>query len=160
LLILKNKNHFNNFFIESVNPITTLSSFLLHSGSFSRYRCMLGFVFKQLNFFIFSKKFFILQKYENIRWLLHNFYEKNKTCITLFDSIIELIKPPFVVKSIVLPKKIKKKTKQKYAIKLVYKNEQKRIRSSYKQIQYHTTNNKDSTLNVRLYKTLLYTLLE
>ena len=121
---------------------------------------MLGFVFKQLNFFIFSKKFFILQKYENIRWLLHNFYEKNKTCITLFDSIIELIKPPFVVKSIVLPKKIKKKTKQKYAIKLVYKNEQKRIRSSYKQIQYHTTNNKDSTLNVRLYKTLLYTLLE
>ena len=78
----------------------------------------------------------------------------------MFDSVIELIKPPFVVKSIAVPKKIKKKTKQRFTIKLVYKNEQKRIRNSYKQLQYHVDNATDSTLKVRLYKTLLHTLLD
>lgn len=71
-----------------------------------------------------------------------------------------LIKPPFIIKSILVPKKLKKKTKQKYLVKIVYRDENKRIKNSFKQIQYFSKKFDNNRFDVRLYKSLLFTFLE
>jgi hypothetical protein len=73
---------------------------------------------------------------------------------------MNLIKPPFVVKSVTLPKKLKKKTKRKYLIKIVYKNENKRLKSAYKQLYYYSNKFNDSNINVRLYKAFMFSFLD
>jgi hypothetical protein len=71
-----------------------------------------------------------------------------------------LIKPPFVIKSVAIPKKLRKKTKQKYVIKIVYKNENKRLKSSFKQLYYYSNQFPDNRFDVRLYKSLLFSFLD
>jgi len=85
---------------------------------------------------------------------------KKLSYIFIFDVITNLIKPPFVVKSLAIPKKLKKKTKQKYLIKIVYKNENKRLKSSYKQLYYYSNKFPDCSFKIRLYKSLVYSFLD
>ena len=83
---------------------------------------MLGNLFKNLNNFLFFNKTSVLDNYQQIKSILNNIIEKKQNSLIVFDLITNLIKPPFVVKSVLIPKKLRKKTKQKYLVKIVYKN--------------------------------------
>jgi hypothetical protein len=91
---------------------------------------------------------------------LDDIIDKKLNYVYLFDIVSNLIKPPFIVKSVVIPKKLRKKTKQKYLIKIVYKNENKRLKNSYKQLYYYSNKFTDSKFNVRLYKSLVFSFLD
>ena len=65
-----------------------------------------------------------------------------------------------MVTSLIIPKKLRKKIKKKYLIKIVYKDESKRIRNSYKQLYYYSKKFTDNSFNVRLYKSLIFSFLE
>ncbi len=85
---------------------------------------------------------------------------KKLNYLYVFSIVSNLIKPPFVIKSMLVPKKLRKKTKQKYLIKIVYKNENKRLKSSYKQLNYYSNKFTDGKYSVRLYKSLTYSFLD
>lgn len=91
---------------------------------------------------------------------MDDFLDKGLSCVYIFDIIANLVKPPFVIKSVNIPKKLRKKTKQKYLIKIVYKNENKRLKSSYKQLYYYNNKFNDNGFKLRLYKSLLFTFLD
>jgi hypothetical protein len=59
-----------------------------------------------------------------------------------------------------IPKKLKRKTKQKYLIKIVYRSENKRLKSSFKQLYYYSSKFTDSKFKVRLYKSMMYSFLD
>ena len=86
--------------------------------------------------------------------------DKKLSYLYAFDIVTNLIKPPFVIKSMLIPKKLRKKTKQKYLIKIVYKNENKRLKSSYKQLHYYSNKFTDSKFKIRLYKSLTLSFLD
>jgi len=134
--------------------------FFVKDGSLLKYKEVFGCVFNNLNFFLNFKRGFIFQNFKDTYFLLESFFKKKNNYICLFDVIINLIKTPFVVKSITLPKKIRSKTKQRYVLKIMYKNEFKRLRNSYKQLQCSTDSLFESKFSTRLFKVLLYTTLE
>lgn len=85
---------------------------------------------------------------------------KKYNYLDVFDMTINLVKPPFVIKSEMVSKKLRKKTRQKYLVKIVYKNENKRLGSAFKQLYYYSNKFNDSSFNVRLYKSLTLSFLE
>lgn len=86
--------------------------------------------------------------------------DKKLNYLYVFDIVTNLIKPPFVIKSMLVPKKLRKKTKQKFLIKIVYKNENKRLKNSYKQLNYYSNKFADSKFSARLYKSLTFSFLD
>ena len=86
--------------------------------------------------------------------------ENKLNFLYIFNIVLNLIKPPFVVKSVLIPKKLRKKTKQKYLIKIVYKNDNKRLKSSYKQLYYYSNKFTDSNYKIRLYKSFMFSFLD
>lgn len=86
--------------------------------------------------------------------------DKKLNYLYVFDIVTNLIKPPFVIKSMLVPKKLRKKTKQKFLIKIVYKNENKRLKNSYKQLNYYSNKFIDSKFSTRLYKSLTFSFLD
>ena len=144
----------------TVNNIDVFSRFFLKNGFLLKYKNIFSAVLKNLNFFLYQKNDFFLKTYPSVGWILTNFLEKNLNYTHIFNMTANLIKPPFIVKSILVPKKLKKKTKQKYLIKIVYRDENKRIKNSFKQIQYFSKKFDNNRFSVRLYKSLLFTFLE
>ncbi len=86
--------------------------------------------------------------------------DKKLNYLYVFTIVSNLIKPPFVIKSMLIPKKLRKKTKQKYLIKIVYKSENKRLKNSYKQLNYYSNKFTDGKFSTRLYKSLTYSFLD
>ena len=140
--------------------IKVFSCFFLRNGLLLKYKNKLSFILQNLNYFLNNKKTFISENYTSIGWVLDDVFEKNLNFVKIFNMTTNLIKPPFVVKSLLVPKKIKKKMKQKYLVKIVYTNETKRINNSYKQIKYYSNKFANNRFNVRLYKAILMTFLE
>jgi hypothetical protein len=140
--------------------IFDFSKFFLKNGSLLKSRILLSNVLSNFNNFIYFNNFYILNKHPNSSWIVNNILEKKHNFSQVFGLITNLVKPPFVVKSILVPKKLRKKTKKKYLIKIVYKNESKRIKSAYKQLYYYSNKFNDSKFNVRLYKSLMFSFLD
>ena len=78
----------------------------------------------------------------------------------MFLILVNLLKSPFIVKSIAVAKKLKKRTKKKYTVKIVYSNETKRTRNTYKQLVYYSNEFFDRKITTRLYKSLIFSFLE
>ena len=116
--------------------------------------CTLGTVLKNFNFFLYNNSSFLQKNYPSVDWIVQDILEKKLNYLHVFDLTTNLVKPPFVIKSILIPKKVKKKTKQKYLIKIVYKTEVKRLRGSYKQLHYYSNKFNDGKFSIRLYKSL------
>ena len=136
------------------------SNFFLKNGCSLKSRLLLGILFKNLNNFFYSNKRNISENFQQTKSLLNDIVDKKKNSLLVFNMITNLIKPPFVVKSILIPKKLRKKTKQKYLIKIVYKNESKRIKSSYKQLYYYSNRFTDGVFKIRLYKAVAISFLD
>ena len=70
-----------------------------------------------------------------------------------------MLEPPFFVKIVTASKRVKKKTKKKFLIKIIYLKSDKRLNSSIKQLQHYTETFDDSKFKIRLYKSFLLTFL-
>ena len=77
--------------------------------------------------------------------------------IFILNTIIDLIKPPFVVQTAIVPKKLKRKIGLKYLIKIVYKNEISRKAVAIKQIINNSNSFTDVRIQTRLYKSIIST---
>lgn len=131
------------------------SNFFFKNGCLHKSRNQLSFIFKNLNYFFYFNNLSTNNQFNNIKWLLDIFIDKNLNSFSVFNFLIDLIKPPFVIKSISIPKKLRKKLKRKFLISIVYKNESKRTKSSLKQLYYYSNQFTDSNFKVRLYKSIL-----
>lgn len=143
------KNNFNKF-----------SDFFLQNGFSIKNKIMLGDILKNFNFLFYSDVDFFKNNYKSVSWIIEDIIEKKLNYIDMFNITVDLIKPPFIIKSVLVPKKLRKKTKQKYLVKIVYKNEEKRLKNSYKQLYYYSNKFSDSKFKVRLYKSLLHSFLD
>jgi hypothetical protein len=142
------------------NNFYYFSKFILTNGSLTKTRLLLSFVLLNFNNFIYTKNNFIFENYTSIKWIVDDILEKKHNSLYVFDLVMNLIKPPFVIKSVIVPKKLRKKTKKKYLIKIVYKNENKRLKNAYKQLYYYSNRFTDSKVNIRLYKAFMFSFLE
>ncbi len=140
--------------------LAKFSRFLTKDGFFIKSKLVLSNVYKNINFFLYNNSTFIKNNYPNLNWILDDTLDKKLNYVHLFSVVADLIKPPFVIKSVVIPKKLRKKTKQKYLIKIVYKNENKRLKSSYKQLYYYSNKFTDNKFSIRLYKSLIFSFLD
>ncbi len=102
----------------------------------------------------------MIENYPHVKWIVDDLIQKKTNFSYVFNITSNLIKPPFVVKSVLIPKKLRKKTKQKYLIKIVYKNENKRLKNAYKQLYYYSNKFNDSNFDVRLYKSIVFSFLD
>lgn len=164
IFFTKNQNgkYFNTNLIKETNP-TNLSKFIVFltkKGLHTKEKKTFKSIFKNFNFFFNSNVSYLYANYPNVKWILEDMFENKHNVIYLFNIILNLIKPPFVVKSTLIPKKLRKKTKQKYLIKIVYKNDNKRLNSSYKQLYYYSNKFTDSSYKIRLYKSLMFSFLD
>ena len=71
-----------------------------------------------------------------------------------------MLEPPFYVKVIKASKRVKKKTKKEFVIKIVYLKSDKRLNSSIRQLKHYTGTFNDSKFKIRLYKSFLLTFLD
>jgi hypothetical protein len=101
-----------------------------------------------------------ISNYADTGWLLDDAMTKRLSGVFIFESTLSLIKPPFVVKSILVPKKLRKKSKKKYLVKIVYKNNNKRVKSALRQLCHYSNKFSDGNFNVRLYKSVLFSFLD
>ena len=164
IFFTKNQNgkYFNTNLIKETNP-TNLSKFIVFltkKGLHTKEKKTFKSIFKNFNFFFNSNVSYLYANYPNVKWILEDMFENKHNVIYLFNIILNLIKPPFVVKSTLIPKKLRKQTKQKYLIKIVYKNDNKRLNSSYKQLYYYSNKFTDSSYKIRLYKSLMFSFLD
>ncbi len=144
----------------SKTSLVHFTKFLIKDGFYTKGRFTLTDVLKNINYFIYNNISYISTTYPTIKWIVDDLLDKRLSSIYMFEIITNLIKPPFVVKSVAIPKKLRKKTKQKYLIKIVYKSENKRLKSSYKQLYHYNNKFNDNSFKLRLYKSLLFTFLD
>lgn len=162
-----NNSNNNNQLFFNYNYIHTykvqkskFSKSFLKTGNLLKNKLLFSNLIKNFNYFILYKNSFIVNHYPNLNWVIQNFLEKKLNFNYIFNITINLIKPPFLVKSINIPKKLKKKTKTKYLVKIVYKNENKRLKNSYKQLYYYSNRFLDGQFTLRLYKALMFSFLD
>lgn len=136
------------------------SKFFLKNGLLIKGRSMLSNIFLNINYLLYNSDILNNSSFNQTKWLLSDILDKKLNALHVYKSIVDLIKPPFVVKSELVPKKLRKKSKVKYIVKIVFKNEEKRIKSSYKQLYHHSNKFFDNKLNVRLFKSVVSTLSE
>jgi len=134
--------------------------FFSKDGLLVRERNLFCGIVRNLNYFFYQNCSFIYENYPNIKWILEDMVVNRLNYSHIFSIVTNLIKPPFVIKSVLIPKKLRKKIKQKYLVKIVYKNDTKRLKSSYKQLYYYSNKFTDSKFQVRLYKSLMFSFLD
>ena len=135
-------------------------NFFKQNGLDVKSRVYLSSIIKNFNFFLYNNSDFIITHYPNVRWILEDILDKKLNYTHVFNLTVNLIKPPFVVKSVLIPKKLRKKVKQKYLVKIVYKNESKRLKSTFKQLYYYSNKFTDNKFQIRLYKAISFSFLE
>lgn len=132
----------------------------MKGGLKRKYKKFLGFAAFNFNCFIVNNYDFINSNFNQIGWMLQEMFFKKQFFGLIFNFLLKLIESPLFVKSKTLPKSLKKKTKQKYLLKIAYLDRNKRLRNSCRQLHNYSQMFDDSRLKVRLYKSLLYTFLD
>lgn len=148
------------FFVDTYSTIQEFNKFLIQNGHLLKSKYILSKVFKQFNYFFYYNLSFIFSNYPSQKWIIEDMIDKKLNYLYVFNIVSNLIKPPFVIKSMLIPKKLRKKTKQKFLIKIVYKNENKRLKNSYKQLSYYSNKFPDGKFSIRLYKSLTFSFLD
>jgi hypothetical protein len=143
-----------------LNTIDKFNGMIMKNGFSTKYKNILLLVFLKINFFIYSNINYLYSNYSGISWVFENIFEKKLNYQLVFDNLVNLLKPPFVVKSLLVSKKLKKKLKIKYTIKIVYKKDGKRVKNALKQLYYNSNNFNENRFSIRLYKSLLFSFLD
>ncbi len=157
---IKLKLENNSIVINGYTTPDIFKNFLKQNGLGVKSSVYLSSIIKNFNFFLYSNSDYINNTFPGVRWIVDDVLDKKLNYTHVFDLVVNLIKPPFVVKSVLIPKKLRKKVKQKYLIKIVYKNESKRLKSTFKQLYYYSNKFPDNKFQVRLYKAISFSFLE
>lgn len=144
----------------STTQVKLFSNFFSPSGLLLKNRLLVSKVISNINYTLYYNNSFLVDNYPHIKWIIDDLIQKKTNFSYIFNITSNLIKPPFVVKSVLIPKKLRKKTKQKYLVKIVYKNENKRLKNAYKQLYYYSNKFNDSSFDVRLYKSIVFSFLD
>lgn len=142
------------------NQIKLFSKFLLKGGCFLKTQIMVSTLIKSFDLFFLNNLDYIYKEYPNLIGIFEEIVYKKRNYLSVFDMTVSLVKPPFVIKSEMVSKKLRKKTRQKYLVKIVYKNENKRLGSAFQQLYYYSNKFNDSSFSVRLYKALALSFFE
>ena len=168
------KNYKNKFFkkfintygknfknsINTYNNIKYFTKFIVRSGALIKEKKSIIIILKNFNFFLYYNHKYIYNNYPVVKSVVVDLIVKNLNYVDLFNKIIDLIKPPFIVTSLAVPKKLRRKIKKRYLTKIVYKNESKRIKNSYKQLYHYSKKFTDANFKVRLYKSFMFSFLD
>lgn len=149
-----------DFYFCNDHSISDFSNFFLKNGLLLKSKIIFSSVLLNFNNFFFKNNNYIFENYPNSKWILSDIAEKRYNFSYIFSLVTNLVKPPFVIKSVLIPKKLRKKTKKKYLIKIVYKNENKRLKCAYKQLYYYSNKFDDGNFDVRLYKAFMFSFLD
>ena len=147
-------------FLSNADILENFNGVLCKCGLSSKSGYFIINAFRQINFFFYKNKNYLYSNHTNSSWVFDNFFEKKINYQYLFNDLVDLLKPPFIIKSLLISKKLKKKLKIKYIVKIVYKKDDRRLKSSLKQIYYNNNSYQDVKFTIRLYKTLLFSLLD
>lgn len=161
--MFKKKNlESKNLFLRNYQQtqITLFSNFFSPKGLLLKNRLLVSKIISNINYTLYYNNLFLSENYSHTKWIVDDIIQKKTNFSYLFSITSNLIKPPFVVKSVLIPKKLRKKTKQKYLVKIVYKNENKRLKNAYKQLYYYSNKFNDSNFDARLYKSILFSFLD
>jgi hypothetical protein len=149
-----------NYSNSTDNNVKYFTKFIIKGGSLIKEKKSITTIMKNFNFFLYYNYDYIYSNYPILESVVVNLVLKKLNFIDLFNKIITLIKPPFIVTSLAVPKKLRRKIKKKYLIKIIYKNENKRIKNSYKQLYHYSKKFIDSNFKVRLYKSFMFSFLD
>jgi len=156
----KNKKVVDCYYIRDLSYVVDFSGFIFKKGLSLRYKTFIYKIFSKINTFLYFNRDFVYFNYPQIHWILDEIFEKKLNSQCIFKDLVNLLKPPFVVKTVLVSKKLKKKLKKKYSIRIVYKNDEKRIKNSIKQIHYFSNQFEDHSFDVRLYKAIIFSFLD
>ena len=102
------------------NQIKLFSKFLLKGGCFLKTQIMVSTLIKSFDLFFLNNLDYIYKEYPNLIGIFEEIVYKKRNYLSVFDMTVSLVKPPFVIKSEMVSKKLRKKTRQKYLVKIVY----------------------------------------
>ena len=91
----------------------------------------------------------------NVILLDHNI----KKFYDLLYNALNIVKPPFIIQTTSVPKKLKRKIGLKYLVKIVYTTETSRVKTATKQIINNSSLFADPTVGERIYKSFVEVLL-
>jgi len=134
-------------------------NFFLKKGLKNKYKKFLSFVVYNFNYFVINNLHYISNNYQNINSLLGEMVFQKSFYSVVIEPMLYMLEPPFFVKIVTASKRVKKKTKKKFLIKIIYLKSDKRLNSSIKQLQHYTETFDDSKFKIRLYKSFLLTFL-
>lgn len=142
------------------SSVQLFSQHIAINGGLLKNKILLSRLFKNFNYLVYNNSSWLYSQYPTLSNLIENILFKKYNYLYSFDHILNLVKPPFIVKSVNVPKKIRKKTRVKFITKIVYRNESKRMGSAFKQLFYYSNKFFDSKFEIRLYKALSLSLFE
>lgn len=134
-------------------------NFFLKNGLKQKYRFFLSYLVLNFNYFIKNNLDFIKINYPDRLWIVEKMVFKKSYYHFILEQLLLLIEPPFIIKTIPISKKQKKKLKKKYRILITYVKSDKRKNNSFKQLYFYSNSFNDNKLKIRLYKSFLYTFL-
>lgn len=135
-------------------------NFFLRKGLRNKYKRFLSFVVYNFNYFVVNNLQYISNNYPNISSLLGEMVFQKSFYSVVIEPMLWMLEPPFYVKVIKASKRVKKKTKKEFVIKIVYLKSDKRLNSSIRQLKHYTGTFNDSKFKIRLYKSFLLTFLD
>ena len=135
-------------------------NFFLKKGLKNKYKKFLSFVVYNFNYFVINNLHYISNNYQNINSLLGEMVFQKSFYSVVIEPMLWMLEPPFYVKVIKASKRVKKKTKKEFVIKIVYLKSDKRLNSSIRQLKHYTGTFNDSKFKIRLYKSFLLTFLD
>jgi len=159
IILKKRKIEYDNPSIKTISSLQIID-FLMRCGSKYKTQSMFFVLARQTDRFLHENTNYIYQNYKNVVFLLQEYFDKDQGFNGIISNLLVLIRPPFVIKAITIHKKSKKRTKAKYKLKIMYKDELIRTNNGIKQLQHHTHSCGDNKFVIRLYKTILTTFLE
>jgi hypothetical protein len=92
--------------------IDRFTKFLIKGGALVKEKINIINVLQNSTKFVYHNYSYICSTYPVIKWVVFNLIHDKLSTINIFNLVINLIKPPFIVKSIVVPKKLRKKIKK------------------------------------------------
>lgn len=136
------------------------TKFLIKNGQLTKSKLSISIILKKLRLFLDNSGSGIVGTYPIVRWVTSDLLFLRVSPVAVFNAVINLVKPPFVVAVKIVPKKLKRRIRKKFTSKIVYKDEIQRIKSSFKQLQYYSQQFADANFKVRLYKALMFSFLD
>lgn len=146
--------------VQAERNINSFIKFLVRKGLATREKCNMIILLENLNYFLYTNAKYISDCHGTSLPIVEDLTLKRLNYFKVFNHTMDMIKPPFVIKSIAVSKKLRKRTKLKYVLKIAHKDDDKLLRNGYKQLHYYSNQFTESKFSVRVYKAIILSFLD